>query len=98
MSKDKTILEYLDCYHPYISKEYRRYLNRVVLPKIGDTIGSLRDGFGGYAGQILTIESIDGDYITLINQNGNRYISTIEHWWTEIEVRKEESECQQKTV
>ena len=78
--------EYIKLKYPDIFEEYQRYLNRENLPKIGDTVKTLVRGFGGLGGQILKIVEYDDTYVTLINSEGDKYITTIDTWYKKIEV------------
>ena len=78
--------EYIKLEYPNIFEEYQRYLNRENLPKIGDTVKTLVRGFGGFGGQILKIVEYDDTYVTLINSEGDKYITKIDTWYKKMEV------------
>lgn len=79
-----TLEEYIGINYPGIVAEYNRYENRHKFPTIGENVITLRIGFGGDVGRILTVSEIDEEYITLTDSDNN-YISAKETWYKDIE-------------
>ena len=79
-----TLEEYIGINYPGIVAEYNRYENRHEFPTIGENVITLRIGFGGDVGRILTVSEIDEEYITLTDGDNN-YISAKETWYKDIE-------------
>jgi len=78
------LLEYVSINYPFIIDEYERYLERDILPCIGETVTTLRGGFGSLkGGRTLIVKEIDMQYITLTDGD-NDYLSTKEDWYKDI--------------
>ena len=80
---------YLQSNYPDIFGEYLRYLGRHILPQAGDRVCTLRSGFGGAAGVIRKIFSIDSEHIILCDNNGYSYQSNISDWYKDFVVLKD---------
>lgn len=77
--------EYININYPALVEEYKRYQNRHKLPSVGEKVITLRMGFGGPGGQILTVSEIDEQYLTLTDDD-NSYISERETWYKDLKV------------
>lgn len=97
-----TLEMFLEANHPDILEQYKCYIRKDELPKIGVTVKTLRGGFGDWkAGRILRVKGYgykgqkdkDGvwgdDYIVLSAGGRDEYLSKMKDWWNDFVIESE---------
>jgi hypothetical protein len=91
MSESLSMIDYVAVYHKEVQAEYIAYLNRDILPKVGDKVITLRGGFGGGAGVIRKVSEVTETQIFLMGNPSypdSRYSCDISKWYLDIKILK----------
>lgn len=80
------LIEHIKLYYPSIIEEYIQYLDKSI-PQVGETVITLRNGFGGIPGRKLIVKKISEESITLTDGDNN-YISMKENWYMDIKLEE----------